>query len=113
MEKVSAIFTNEKLSRRFKSNFELVNYAIHLAEDRIRAGRDLHEISNENLVVSVVKDLVTGKETLFPTLISKEKVVVEVFKAEPTHESSKLNDESSSEKPKKGKRKIMRAEDEE
>jgi hypothetical protein len=107
MEKASIVFTNEKLSRRFKSPFELVNYAIHLAEDRIRAGRDIHEISNENLVVSVVKDLAVGKEHLMPVLIVKEKV--EIVKAERSHEF--VNDVVS-EKPKKGKRKIIRDDDE-
>lgn len=109
MEKATIVFTNEKLSKRFKSNFELVNYAIHLAEDRIRAGRDAHEISNENLVISVVKDLVTGKEILVPVMVVKEKI--EAFK--PERENSRHHDLAPVEKPKKGKRKIIRDEDEE
>jgi DNA-directed RNA polymerase subunit omega len=33
-------FTNEKLSKKFVSQFDLVNYAIRLAENMIRTGRD-------------------------------------------------------------------------
>lgn len=110
MEKASSVFTNEKLSRRFKSPFELVNYAIHLAEDRIRAGRDIHEISNENLVVSVVKDLVVGKEYLVPVFIVKEKI--ETVKVDRPHEFVKPHNDVLNEKPKKAKRKIIRDDDE-
>lgn len=33
-------FTNEKLSKKFVSQFDLVNYAIRLAENMIRTGRE-------------------------------------------------------------------------
>lgn len=35
-----AFLTNEKVSKRFKSQFELVNYAIRLAANVIKTGRD-------------------------------------------------------------------------
>lgn len=33
-------FTNEKISKKFVSQFDLVNYAIRLAENMIRTGRE-------------------------------------------------------------------------
>lgn len=111
MEKATTVFTNERLSKKFKSSFELVNYAIHLAEDRIRAGRDIHEVNNENLVISVVKDLVSGKEILVPIVVVKEKI--EALKADRPNDAVRHHDGASADKPKKGKRKIIRDEDEE
>ncbi len=110
MEKVGISFTNEKIAKRFKSNFELVNYAIHLAEDRIRAGRDIHEIGNENLVVSVVKDLATGKDILIPIV-----TVVEKIEAVKVETKADLQDDGVPvERPvKKAKRKIIRKSEEE
>lgn len=32
--------TNEELSKKFKSNFDLVNYTISLAEDIIKSGKE-------------------------------------------------------------------------
>ncbi len=37
---VKDLLTNEKLTKRFKSLFELVNYSIRIAEQMIKSGRD-------------------------------------------------------------------------
>lgn len=37
---VKDLLTNEKLTRRFSSLFELVNYSIRIAEELIKSGRD-------------------------------------------------------------------------
>lgn len=56
-------FTNEELARKFKSNFDLVNYAIKLAENMIRTGRDARiksEVQNKALLV--LEEIVQGKD---------------------------------------------------
>lgn len=37
---VKDLLTNEKLTKRFSSLFELVNYSIRIAEELIKTGRD-------------------------------------------------------------------------
>lgn len=37
---MSGNFTHEELARKFKNNFDLVNYAIKLAKNMIRSGRE-------------------------------------------------------------------------
>lgn len=37
---VKDLLTNEKLTKRFSSLFDLVNYSISIAEDLVKSGRD-------------------------------------------------------------------------
>lgn len=56
-------FTNESLARKFKSNFELVNYAIQLAENMIRSGRDARVKSDiQNRAMLVLQEINEGKD---------------------------------------------------
>lgn len=62
MEK-KAKFTNESLSRKFSSNFELVNYAIRLAENMIRTGRDARVKSEvQNRAMLILEEIHEGKD---------------------------------------------------
>lgn len=106
MEKNNVSYTNEKLAKKFKSSFELVNYAILMAEEKIRSGRDSHAIDSDNLVITVMKDLAAGKDILIPIIISP--TVVEVLKIEQPNGKIDL---SASEGVKKAKRKIIKAVD--
>lgn len=40
MDSLRKALTNEKLSKKFNSSFELVNYAIKLAENIVKTGRN-------------------------------------------------------------------------
>lgn len=56
-------FTNEKLSKKFKSNFELVNYAISLAENMIQSGRDPRVKSHlQNRAMLILDEILEGKD---------------------------------------------------
>lgn len=52
--------TNETLTKDFKSNFELVNYAIKLAKNLIKAGQESR--FSDNRAMSVLKEIEEGKD---------------------------------------------------
>lgn len=56
-------YTNEKLSKKFKSNFELVNYAIQLADNMIKSGRDPRVKSHlQNRAMLILDEIIEGKD---------------------------------------------------
>jgi hypothetical protein len=65
--------TNEKLGKKFKSQFDLVNYAIRLADNMIRSGRNTrvdHEI--ENPAMQILEEIETGND-IFEDIIEVKK----------------------------------------
>lgn len=57
--------TNEKIRARFKNQFELVNYAILLAENMIKTGREARvRIDTENPAMVSVTEIEAGKDQL-------------------------------------------------
>jgi hypothetical protein len=62
-KKVNVHLTNEDLTGKFKSNFELVNYAIKLAENMIRTGRDARVKSDiQNRAMLILEEIEEGKD---------------------------------------------------
>lgn len=62
MEK-KVTYTNEKLSKKFKSNFELVGHAIRLAENMIKTGRDSRVKSDtQNRAMLILEEISEGKD---------------------------------------------------
>lgn len=56
-------FTNEKLSKKFVSQFDLVNYAIRLAENMIKTGRDPRvNIGNQNRSMQILAEIAQDKD---------------------------------------------------
>lgn len=56
-------YTNEILSKKFKNNFELVNYAIQLAENMIKTGRDTRVRSDlQNRAMLILEEINEGKD---------------------------------------------------
>lgn len=51
--------TNEKLLKRFKSQFELVDHAIHIAEHMVKSGKEnvRGKAVNQNVALEVIDDL--------------------------------------------------------
>ena len=63
MDKKSHPLTNEVLAKKFKNNFELVNYAIKLAEIMIKTGRDARVKSDsQNRALLVLAEISEGKD---------------------------------------------------
>lgn len=61
MEK--GLFTNEKLLQKFKNQFDLVNYAIRLAENMIKTGRDPRvKTDNQNRAMQILAEINSDKD---------------------------------------------------
>ena len=54
--------TNEFLRDKCKSQFNLILYAIGIAEDMIEAGRDSGRYPTKNVAFGILSDIVEGKE---------------------------------------------------
>lgn len=55
--------TSEPLQKRFKSQFDLVRYAIKLAEMRVKLGRDDHHVGKVlNTAYEVLSDIADRKD---------------------------------------------------
>jgi|GEM_PF-2615650 len=69
MEKES--LTNEKLLNKFNNQFDLVNYAIKLAENMIRSGRAPRvRTETQNSSLNVLAELSAGKDILEEIVIT-------------------------------------------
>lgn len=64
MEKKGQVhLTHEGVAGKFKSNFDLVNYAIKLAENMIRTGRDARVKSEiQNRAMLILEEIQEGKD---------------------------------------------------
>lgn len=55
--------TNEKVCKKFKSQFELVNYAIKLAANMISTGRETRvKIDSQNRAMQVLNEILQDKD---------------------------------------------------
>ncbi len=81
---VKDLLTNEKLTRRFKSLFELVNYSIRVAEEMLKSGRDSHVRTDvQNPMYRVLLEILNDKEPIFPEELAEpenEKLPVKAWK---------------------------------
>lgn len=57
-------FTNEELAKKFENNFDLVNYAISLAENMIQSGRDprVRKTDMQNRAMLILEEIREGKD---------------------------------------------------
>ena len=63
MSELKEFLTNEAITERFSSQFELVNYAIALVADIIQTGRDPRvRCDSENPVHHVLTEILNNKE---------------------------------------------------
>ena len=70
--------TNERLGGKFTNQFELVNYAIKLAENMVRSGRAARIKSEiQNPAVIILEEIVAGKDH-FEDIASEEIFVEEI-----------------------------------
>lgn len=61
--KVKATFTTENIRKKFLSTFDLVNYAIKLAENMVKSGRAARVQSEvENPAVQVIDEINQGRD---------------------------------------------------
>lgn len=76
--------TNEKISKKFVSQFDLVNHAITLADNMIRSGRSPRvKVDVDNPVIQILAEIDQGKDYL--------EEIVEKQKPEPEFEVEKFS----------------------
>lgn len=85
--------TNEKIRKKFASQFELVNYAIKLAENMIYTGRDARvKIDTQNRSLQILSEILNDKDRF------DEIVPVEVDNYAPEYKRHEEYNPRSSEK---------------
>lgn len=96
--------TNEEIRKRFSSNFELVNYAISIAENMIKSGRESRVKSDtQNRAMQVLEEIYAGKDKLDPIKSSPGGFAIEgtgdeiekqplVFEDFPSHNKSHFSE---------------------
>jgi len=89
-EKREAHLTNEGISTRFKSQFDLVNHAIVLATHRIKAGHEPSLLGPDNVANEVLLDIRAGRDALEDLVEDEEEELeIEVFEEEEVFAGSK------------------------
>lgn len=67
-------YTNEALRKKFKNQFELVSYAISLAENMILTGREPRVKTDiQNRAMQVLAEISAGKDQFEPVIIREPK----------------------------------------
>lgn len=64
--------TNEFIRDKFKNQFELVSYAIKLAEQKIRRGSE-----SENVAVDIIDDIIEGRDKFDEAIFVSKEVIKE------------------------------------
>jgi DNA-directed RNA polymerase subunit omega len=101
--------TNEKIVKKFESQFDLVNYAIRLAENMIYSGRDSRvKIDCQNRALQILGEIALGKD-IFDEIIPHHNSVQDVQQETrySTRESREPREESSSKGEKKRPKKSL------
>jgi len=76
-KEIKDTLTNEKLCKKFKSQFELVNYAIKLAENMIKTGRDPRvKMDTQNRALHVIAEIENDRDQ-FDEIIKEDIIKVE------------------------------------
>lgn len=77
MEK-NEFLTNESIRKKFKSQFELVNYAIKLSEQMIHSGRaPMIDTESENTAVIIIEEINEGKDKFDEHIFVSKEIIVE------------------------------------
>lgn len=77
MEK-NEFLTNESIRKKFKSQFELVNYAIKLSEQMIHSGRSpMIDTESENTAVIIIEEINEGKDTFDEHILVSKEIIAE------------------------------------
>lgn len=65
--------TNEKVRKKFTSQFDLVNYAIRLATNMIMTGRDARvKVDSQNRAMHVMSEILNDKDHFDEIIIKQE-----------------------------------------
>lgn len=93
--------TNEKIRKKFGNQFDLVNYAIKLAENMIITGRDPRvKTESQNRSLQVLTEILNGKDHLDDLLLelADEEEVKATIAEEEIEEEPKSTERKKSRK---------------
>lgn len=108
--------TNEKVRKKFSSQFDLVNYAIKLAANMIMSGRDSRvKIDSQNRAMQVLSEILNDKDQFDEIIIHvEENNHLGTYKSQGRQEERRQNrdedsmdDVTSKPKERKKNRKIL------
>lgn len=105
--------TNEKIRKKFTSQFDLVNYAIKLAANMIMTGWDSRvKIDSQNRAMQVMTEILHNKDHFDEIIISEEVTNgAESYRnrMDERHQNNfeKMDDSTSKPKERKKNRKIL------
>lgn len=106
--------TNEKVRKKFKSQFDLVNYAIKLAENMIRTGRDCRvKTDSQNRALQILNEIIQDKDQ-FDEIPVAEVVAVEEMRRPERHDRFDRSDRSERsergdrDRPEEGRRSLSK-----
>ncbi|MEI8365665.1 MAG: hypothetical protein WCF65_04520 [Parachlamydiaceae bacterium] len=72
---IKECLTNEKIRKKFVNQFDLVNYAIRLAENMIITGRDPRvKIDSQNRALQVLSEILNNKDKFDDVFVEPEVV---------------------------------------
>lgn len=78
--------TNEKIRKKFASQFDLVNYAIRLAENMIQTGRDPRvKVDSHNRSMHVLTEIMSDKDRFDEIIVIEHESEHEPRRHEDSH----------------------------
>lgn len=103
--------TTEELKTKFKSQFDLVTYAIKLAENMIKTGRDTRvKIETQNRAMQILTEIASGKDIFDELPQEVQEAIVDkslAAEAQQVHAESKKSQRSAKPPVSKKGRKIL------
>jgi hypothetical protein len=108
MKQMKSYLTSEELSKKFINPFDLVNYAIRLADNTLKSGRPPRvNVDTDNLAVQILEEIEAGKDK-FEDIPVHEETSTEVITTVSTAEKNGFRRESHSNySDERSKRKIL------
>lgn len=101
---IKETITNEKIRKKFKNQFDLVNYAIKLAENMIKSGRDARvKVESQNRASQLLAEITVGKDQF--DVIPEVAVEVGVVQMKTNERETESRQTSSRRPPEKDRKK--------
>ncbi len=88
--------TNEMISKRFKNQFDLVNYSIKLAENAIRSGREpAVKMDTQNMAILILAEIATNQDKFVEIFTEPKEIPRESSREETSRRGSHKEDAGS------------------
>ena len=101
MEFKGSDLTNEKKYKKFKSQFDLVNFAINLAESKIRSGKEAEDtLDGQNITLDILSEIDIQEDSMKEILFEESE---KATSPESTKKESTQTDKFRSFTDRKGK----------